>query len=651
MRPAALPVPGIVHGAYPQRPPRADRGEGKIGRRLSALLTPLARREGIAYRRFADGLRAATGAPPEVQAVRARLNREGLGDAALVDAFRLIDAVAGTTLGVRLYDSQLVAARIMLDGKLAEMATGEGKTLAIALGAAAAALAGIPVHVITANDYLVGRDAAALRPLYAALGLTVGAIAQAQDPRARRQQYACDITYCTASELAFDYLRDTLARGAATSDLEQRAARLCDGAADCGPVLRGLCMALVDEADSCLIDDARVPLILARPAPDNGRNDYHSRALALARHLRAPRDYALDPAGMSACLNQSGRASLEVWSKGLAPVWRNRVHREEMLATALTALHLYRRDVHYLIRDGKVLLIDASTGRIACGRAWSGGLQQLIESKENCELTAENETCAQITFQRLFRRYWRLGGMSGTLREARHELREVYDLRVVAVPLHRPERRRIEPTRIFADRERQFDAVLARTRTAAGAGRPVLIGADSVADSHALSARLTSAGLPHQVLNAHHEASEAAIVAAAGAPGRITVATNMAGRGTDIPLGPEVAGRGGLYLVCCQHNASGRIDRQLLGRCARRGDPGTAETLLCANQPLIAALFPRWLRAHLPDTGACYPSWAIGLLVRLPQWLEERRQRAERRATLERDQAWDRARPAGAAAE
>ena len=648
MRHAALPVPGIVHGAYPQRSSRADRGEDQTGRRLSA---PLARSDGIGYRQFADGLRAATGAPPDVQAVRARLNREGLGDATLADAFRLIDAVAGAALGVRLYDGQLIAARIMLDGRLAEMATGEGKTIAIALGAAAAALAGIPVHVITANDYLVGRDAAALRPLYAALGLTVGAIAQAQDPRARRREYACDITYCTASELAFDYLRDGLARGAASSDLEQRAARLCDGASGNAPVLRGLCMALVDEADSCLIDDARVPLILARPAPDNGRNDYTSRALALARRLRAPRDYALDPAGMSARLNQSGRASLEVWSTGLAPVWRNRVHREEMLATALAALHLYRRDVHYLVRDGKVLLIDASTGRIAYGRAWSGGLQQLIELKEHCAPTAENETCAQITFQRLFRRYWRLGGMSGTLREARRELLDVYALRLVAVPLNRPDRRRIEPTRIFADRERQFDAVLARTRSAAGAGRPVLIGADSVADSHALSARLTSAGLPHQVLNAHHEASEAAIIAGAGAPGCITVATNMAGRGTDIPLGPGVAGRGGLYLICCQHNASARIDRQLIGRCARRGDPGTAETLLAANQPLIAPLFPRWLRRRLPENGLHYPAWVIGLLVRLPQWLEERRQRAARRTTLERDQAWDRARPAGAAAE
>ena len=650
MKNAALQVPGIVHGAYPQRLACSDQGLDNTARQLRALLAPPAWRDGARYRRFAAGVRAAAGIPPEVQAVRERLAREGLTEGALAEAFGLIDTAAGATLGLRLYDSQLIAARIMLDARLAEMATGEGKTLAIALGAAAAALAGIPVHVITANEYLVGRDAAALRPLYTALGLTVGAIAQADDPQARRHAYACDITYCTASELAFDYLRDALARSSLRGDLEERAARLCD-CGDAAPVLRGLCLALVDEADSCLIDDARVPLILARPAPNAGRDDYYAHALDLARRMHAPRDYVVDRAGLHARLSEAGRACLEDWAAGLPPVWRNRMHREEAVTTALAALHLYRRDGHYLVRDGKVVLVDAATGRIAEGRAWSGGLQQLIELKEGCAITAENETCAQITFQRLFRRYWRLGGMSGTLREARGELRAVYDLRVVGVPLNQPGRRRVEPTRIFADGLRQFDAVVARTRAAIGAGQPVLIGADSVADSHALSARLTAAGLPHQVLNAYREAIEAAIVAGAGAPGCITVATNMAGRGTDIPLAPGVAERGGLTLICCQHNASARIDRQLIGRCARRGDPGTAVTLLAANQALIAPLFPRWLRARFPQNGLHTPQWLIGLVVRLPQWFEERRARAARQAMLERDSAWDRVHPPGAAAE
>ena len=651
MKGGALQVPGIVHGTYPERLACADWPPQNAGHRLRAVATSLLRPDAGRYRDFAARVRAAAVPLPAQESVRARLARDGLTDAALIDAFRLIIDNAKRTLGLDLYDSQLIAARIMLDARLAEMATGEGKTLAIALGAAAAALAGLPVHVITANQYLVQRDAATLRPLYGALGLAVGAIEAAHDARTRRAQYACDITYCTASELAFDYLRDGLARGDARGALLQRAASLCEESADNTPLLRGLCMALVDEADSCLIDDAQVPLILARPLANGGRDAYYSHALELARRMRAPQHYQLERAGLQAHLSDSGRAALETWAAGLAPVWRNRVHREEALATALAALHLYRRDTHYLLREGKVALIDQSTGRVALGRAWSGGLHQLIELKEGLEVTAENETCAQITFQRLFRRYWRLGGMSGTLTEARRELRAIYELSVVAVPLHRPSRRIIEPTRLYASRALQFAAVLARVREAVASGRPVLIGTDSVADSHTLSALLGSAGLPHQVLNAHHEAAEAAIVAGAGAPGCVTVATNMAGRGTDIALGPGVAERGGLLLICCQHNAAARIDRQLIGRCARRGDPGAAVTLLCVKQPLFAALFPRWLARHLPHNGLQRPSWLIAWVVRLPQWLEERRAGAARTAMQKRDEAWESARPAGAGAE
>ena len=651
MKRALLQVPGIVHGTYPQRLARADQPLHNGTRRLRAMAASLLRPDAARYRDFAAQVRAARGPLPALEAARARLAREGFTDAALIDAFRLIMDAASRSLGLSLYDSQLIAARIMLDARLAEMATGEGKTAAIALGAASAALAGMPVHVITANQYLVGRDAAGLRPLYDALGLTVGTIEAADDARARRAAYACDITYCTASELAFDYLRDGLARGDARGELEQRAARLCEGDTDNAPVLRGLCLALIDEADSCLIDDAQVPLILARPIANAGRDAYYSHALELARRMRAPLHYRLDHAGLAAHLSLHGRDALGTWAAALPPVWRNRVHREEALATALAALHLYRRDTHYLVRDDKVALIDQSTGRIAVGRAWSGGLHQLIELKEGLELTPENETCAQITFQRLFRRYWRLGGMSGTLAEARHELRTVYDLSVVAVPLARTSRRLVEPTRLYASRERQFAAVLARVQEGVASGRPVLIGTDSVADSHTLASLLSAAGIAHQVLNAHHEAAEAVIVAGAGAPGRVTVATNMAGRGTDIPLAAGVAERGGLLLICCQHNASGRIDRQLIGRCARRGDPGSAATLLCVKQPLIAALFPRWLAGRLPHNGLRGPVWLIACAVRLPQWLEERRARAARQAMQRRDAAWDSTRPPGAGAE
>ncbi|MBL8382470.1 MAG: prepilin peptidase [Burkholderiales bacterium] len=625
MSAATLPAPGAVHGAFPERRDAARRPPHRPGR------------AGLAQaRHFVAAVRGA-------DAPRGARRDDILAFRAAVGAFAAVH-------GVALHDTQLLAARIMLDGHLAEMATGEGKTYAMGLGAVVAARAGAPVHVITANDYLVRRDAALLRPVAAALGLTVGAIEAAMDAAARRAQYACDITYCTASELAFDYLRDRIARDGAASDLEARAARLA-GTARAAPVLRGLCLALVDEADSCLIDDARVPLILAEPAPNPARDDFHRAALALARGLAPGRDYRLAPDAMQARLTPAGAARLAADAAALPALWQRRLAREEAVATALAALALYRRDTHYLVREGKVAIIDPGTGRLAAGRSWTGGLHQMIELKEGLPPTPENVTRAQITYQRLFRRFWQVGGMSGTLAEARAELRAVYGLRVIAVPLRTPSRRVLLPTRILRDRERQFDAVVARVRAIVAAGRAVLVGTDSVAESRALAARLGAAGIAHQVLDARMEAAEAEIVAAAGAPARVTVATNIAGRGTDIPLDPAVAARGGLHLICCQHNASARIDRQLVGRAARRGDPGSAETILAANQPLIAPLFPAWLRRLLPENGLMKPRWAIGFLVRTPQWLAERRARRQRRAMLAADAAWDARNPAGVPAE
>ncbi|MBL8378813.1 MAG: hypothetical protein JNM79_13150 [Burkholderiales bacterium] len=627
----ALAAPGTVYGAYPERRAALSQERRRGGERLAGA------------RRFVAAVKSAAESG-DFRGVRAGSTHEEA-----VEAFSRVVRTFARVKGIELHDTQLLAARIMLEGNLAEVATGEGKTYAMGLGAAVAALSGTPVHVITANDYLVRRDAELLRPVCDALGLTVGAIQSSQDRAARREQYACDITYCTASELAFDYLRDRVARGA-SSDLESRAARLTGDGAD-APVLRGLCMALIDEADSCLIDDARVPLILAEAAPNPARDAYHREAVALAATLEAGRDYVCEPAVMQVHLTAASKARLEAEAAALPPRWRRRLAREEAVSTALAAQKLYRRDTHYLVDDGKVVIVDPGTGRIAAGRSWTGGLHQMIEIKEGLAPTPENVTRAQITYQRLFRRFWRLGGMSGTLAEARAELRSVYGLRVVAVPLRTPSRRVLLPTRILRDRDSQFDAVVARVREVVAAGRAVLVGTDSVAESQDLSERLSAAGIAHQVLNARMEAEEAAIVAEAGKPGRVTVATNMAGRGTDISLAPAVAERGGLHLICCQHNAAARIDRQLIGRTARRGDPGSAETILAANQPLISTLFPAWARRLLPENGLMNPRFLIRLGVRLPQWLAERRSRAARRAMLMADQAWDARNPAGIAAE
>jgi preprotein translocase subunit SecA len=338
---------------------------------------------------------------------------------------------------------------------------------------------------------------------------------------------------------------------------------------------------------------------------------------------------------MSVSLTDAGRGRIDELTAGGA--WQHRLHREETVCTALAALHLYEKDRHYLVRDGAVAIIDESTGRLAQGRVWSRGLHRLIELKEQCAAGDDTVPVAQITFQRFFQRYLALAGMSGTLSEARAELLSTYGLPIVKVPLRHGDRRTVLPTRLYPDRESQWQAVVAQAMEMKGRGRPVLIGTDSVAESEALARRFTDAGVSHAVLNARQDFIEAQVIARAGQAGQITIATNMAGRGTDIALGRDVVAAGGLHVICCQHSASRRIERQLLGRCARLGDPGSARTLLALDKPLIAPFAPQWLRRRLSARGTASPRWLVRLLVRAPQHLEEIRQRAQRRNLLAQD--------------
>jgi preprotein translocase subunit SecA len=546
-------------------------------------------------------------------------------------------------LGIEPFDTQLIAARIMMDNRLAEMATGEGKTLAAAMCAGAAALAGIPVHVITANDYLVARDAETLRPLYSSLGLTVGAVTQSLDRDDRQRAYDADITYCTAKELVFDYLRDHTVRSREKGDLVARASQVGSSSSETRlTLLRGLCMAVVDEADSILIDEARVPLILSEARTNPHQMQYLRQAMWVVSQLTGDEDFRLEPERMSAELTRRGCRKVDELTENLGKVWRNRLHREDTVCMALSAQHIYKCDRHYLVRDRRIGIIDETTGRLAEGRVWSRGLHQLIELKENCEPSGDQVTVAQITYQRFFQRYFRLGGMSGTLAEAQAELDFVYGLRVTRVPLQSPSKRTCLPARLLPNREALWQTVVSRAQKIGRNGRAVLIGTDSVADSEKLSKHLTQAGLDHEVLNARNDEREAEIVAKAGQPGRITVATNMAGRGTDIPLDEDVAASGGLHVISCQHNASRRIDRQLIGRCARQGDPGSTETLLSLDQPLISKLMPAWFARRVGESGLERPGWLVNLVICAPQILEERHQRAQRADMLKHDLRADR---------
>jgi len=640
---AHIPVPGLLWGPYPER----RLTQRPLGERCNAALRAVADRSSawlhrrdaafLAQVRAAETAQALAGVDDAaLRTLRLELARHGLRPATLARSFALVSLAAQQQLGHRPFDAQFIAARAVVENRLAEMATGEGKTLATAVAAATAALAGMPVHVITANDYLVARDAESLRPLYAALGLRVGSVVQSDETARRAAAYGCDITYVTAKELVFDYLRDGVSGGSDRASVEP-SSRL----------LRGLCMAIIDEADAILIDEARVPLILSQPGDMAEAHDHADQALRYARTLRHGADFALEPATLSAQLTARGRdrlarAAASLAGASTAPAWRNRLHREHAVSTALAALHLVARDRHYIVRDGKVAIVDETTGRVAAGRAWSNGLQQLIEIKEGCKPTPALATIAQITYQRFFPRYHRLGGLSGTLCEARAELLSTYGLSVRRIALRRPCRRRIDAARLFADHSALWAAVIERVTALHQRGVPVLVATDSVAETQTLADALARNNLPHAVLHARCDGDEAQLVARAGRRGAITVTTNMAGRGTDIVLGEGVAALGGLHLICCQLNSARRIDRQLAGRTARQGDPGSVQTWLSLDTTLLAHFWPAALRTVLQRWAGALPSWAVRGLARLPQRFEEHRQREQRERLIRHDTRMER---------
>jgi preprotein translocase subunit SecA len=483
------------------------------------------------------------------------------------------------------------------------------------------------VHIITVNDYLATRDASWMRPVYEALGLTVGIITHELTPAQRQQAYACDVTYCTNKELVFDYLKDRLAFGRKPGDLQASLRKLQQGSPARQLLLRGLPFAIIDEADSVLIDEARTPLVISGQGDSTYEGQVYRQAVELAGQLCEGEDFTV-AANQVVNLTEGGQQHIARLVDGLESVWSGRRRREELVSQALNALHLFHRDRDYLVRDGKVQIVDEFTGRILSDRSWERGLHQMVEAKEGCRLTAQKDTLARISYQRFFRRYHRLAGMTGTAQEVAGELWSVYGLRVVRVPTNRPAQRRILPGRLYAHREQKWQAVVARIVEVHAQGRPLLIGTRSVEASEYLSEMLSAQGVPHRILNARQDQDEAEIVGQAGQRGQVTVATNMAGRGTDIKLGPGVAELGGLCVVATEPHAARRIDRQLFGRCGRQGDPGSCELFasledellfpLCGpGKPLAAAA--RAAVARGTDT------WLGRRLLRLAQQRIERR--------------------------
>jgi preprotein translocase subunit SecA len=589
---------GLPNGAYPERHEPRD---GQLERLCAHVAGPAVRQARIWAIQPERIVQAVAGYGRELQSrethklretaieLRYRLRREGFEMDAVAKTFALIRELAARTLDMRHFDVQVMGGWVLLNGMVAEMDTGEGKTLTATLPACTAALAGIPVHLVTANDYLARRDADLMKPIYEALGLTVGLITQGVDAPARRQAYACDVTYCTNKELVFDYLKDRIVLGAKAGRIHLQLERLTGKPARLSRLLlRGLHFAIVDEADSVLIDEARTPLIISRGTYDDaGDRSLYQTALTIAAQLERGHDFVIEERERVVELTESGRARVVELAQSHEGVWDGRWRRDDLVRQALTAQHLMQRDTHYLVEDDKVQIIDEYTGRVMADRSWEHGLHQLIEAKEGCGLSGRYDPLARISYQRFFRRYRRLAGMTGTAREVRGELWSVYRLAVVSVPTNHPPRRYDAGDSIYETQEEKWQAVVARVIDLHRQERPILIGTRSVAASEHLSRLLTAGGIPHRVLNARQDDEEAAIIAQAGERGRITVATNMAGRGTDIRLAPGVAERGGLHVIGTERHEARRIDRQLFGRCGRQGDPGSCEMIVSLEDELV----------------------------------------------------------------
>ncbi|MGA0705757.1 MAG: preprotein translocase subunit SecA, partial [Steroidobacteraceae bacterium] len=588
-----------------------------FGSRNQRLLRDYARQVERAAR-FTETLRADSD-----PALRARTDalRQRLADGAAIDellpeAFAVVREAATRALGMTHFDVQLIGGTTLHQGKIAEMRTGEGKTLMATLPVYLNALSGKGVHVVTVNEYLAQRDAEWMAPVYRFLGLSVGVIRSGQTPAEKREAYACDITYGTNNEFGFDYLRDNLA-----FRLEDR-------------VQRGLHYAIVDEVDSILIDEARTPLIISGPAEE-------STELYLKVNELAPRfsrqaeeegegDFFVDEKSRQIHLSETGFEKAEtllqeagLLAEGDSLYDAGGIRLMHHLNAALRAHHLYNRDVEYIVRNGEVIIVDEFTGRTMPGRRWSDGLHQAVEAKERVKVREENQTIASITFQNFFRLYGKLAGMTGTADTEAFEFQQIYGLEVVVIPTHRPMVRKDLPDLVYLTQHDKFQAILDDIRDCMERKQPVLVGTTSIETSELLSKELDKQGIVHQVLNAKQHEREAQVIAQAGRPGTVTIATNMAGRGTDIVLGGNVekqvehvraeegldeAARetriqtlreewaqlhqtvveaGGLHIIGTERHESRRIDNQLRGRSGRQGDPGSSRFYLSLEDTLM----------------------------------------------------------------
>ena len=605
-------LPKLLTSIFGSRNDRLLKQYRKVVQQINALEPRFEQMDDAALRAFTDELRARVAGGTSL-------------DAVLPEAFALTREAGKRTLKMRHFDVQLIGGMVLHAGKIAEMRTGEGKTLMATLPVVLNALAGKGVHVVTVNDYLARRDAEWMGRLYNFLGLSVGVNVPGMDREAKQEAYNADVTYGTNNEFGFDYLRDNMVYE--TRDRVQRA----------------LHYGIVDEVDSILIDEARTPLIISGQAEDH--TEMYVRINRVVPGLKRqigeadprtgqgviePGDFTVDEKSHQVVLTDAGHEHAEelLTQAGMLPEGASlydaaNVTLMHHVYAALRAHHLYNRDQHYVVQNGEVVIVDEFTGRLMSGRRWSDGLHQAVEAKEGVAIQSENQTMASITFQNYFRMYGKLSGMTGTADTEAYEFQEIYGLETVVIPPNKPTVRRDENDLVYKTAQEKYNAVIEDIRDCHGRGQPVLVGTTSIENSELLSSLLQQADLPHQVLNAKQHAKEAEIVAQAGRPGMITIATNMAGRGTDIVLGgnvekqvqildadesladsvraervatlhaewqglhEKVKAEGGLRIIATERHESRRIDNQLRGRSGRQGDPGSSRFYLSLDDPLM----------------------------------------------------------------
>lgn len=557
----------------------------------------------------------------------------------LPEAYALIREASRRVKGMSHFPVQLMGATALFEGHIAEMATGEGKTLTAVPAAFLRALVGKGCHVVTVNDYLAKRDAEHMGPIYEAVGLTVGCILTEMSPDDRRLSYAKDITYGTAKEFGFDFLRDRLRKGADEGDVDRTQSLGTSAGTSDPPVQRGHYFALIDEADSILIDEARTPLIIGLTR----QNDAATVNLLRWSRLKASRlersvDFLFKQDRREARLTDAGCRKVLLASK---PRLIEAIDLEKIYETvekSLVAQHGFLLDRDYVVVDDKIVIVDESTGRTMEGRKWQDGLHQAVEAKERIPITAQTGQAARITVQAFFRQYRHLAGMTGTAWAVRSELNKTYHLKTSPIPTNRPCIRKALAPRIFRTLDAKWTAVAEETERLSAAGHAVLIGTPSVDASEALAAMLATRGIRHEVLNARYPAKEAEIVSRAGRSGAVTIATNMAGRGTDILLDDVARSNGGLHVIATEMHTASRIDRQLIGRSARQGDPGSYQFFLSLDDELLRHWPPEHRKKWHARAGAAATLGSAWIAVfRRTQRTIERQHRKQRKEMLKHE--------------